>query len=606
MVAKQRQSGCDHACWYRGAGRGPVVGLLPNLATDFRLPTQYHPRRDLITRATFEVPNELETNTLRDRRKREQLAFYSNRTEPLDQLCATLENDLLLVLGADSYNALKEDERTAFANFYEGDEEAPENEPKERFSNLKSVFAADPELKKLDAALKFALGANYRFGLIRAPQHSPEQGNQERIIVYPVGNPDALQFVEISDVRVTESGNAMAKELRDQFRRNFPAENYEVVAKMISDWIVQRLGDYETLSYNDERTETARQQAANNVDPVMTTYRAGESKLASAGTLLTKSEIDLLRREWETMVDNMHPVDRIVRVLAYAGMIAALYLLCATYIFFVDDRRLLFDRVRLAKLLTVMVVAISLGYAASSDQWRGELVPLVLASIICAVVYGRELALLLMAAASISLTLFLGADLSELVMMMAACFSCILLLGRIRTRTHLFFVGATSAAITMLTVIGVGIVTGNTMSVGFSATDLEAVYLGPSFNLVLWELIKSAVWAGFSIMLSASIMTPLLPFVEKAFGVQTDLSLLELGDASHPLLRRLAQRAPVLTTIPSMSRRSPKRRRMKLVPTDCWFASAPTFMTSAKCSSRNTSSKIRVPASISMIRCNRQ
>ena len=39
-------------------------------------------------------------------------------------------------------------------------------------------------------------------------------------------------------------------------------------------------------------------------------------------------------------------------------------------------------------------------------------------------------------------------------------------------------------------------------------------------------------------------MTGLLPFTERIFGVQTDLSLLELGDASHPLLRQLAQRAP--------------------------------------------------------------
>ena len=40
-----------------------------------------------------------------------------------------------------------------------------------------------------------------------------------------------------------------------------------------------------------------------------------------------------------------------------AGMIAALYLLCSSYIFFVDDRRLLMDPFRLAKLLTVMVLA---------------------------------------------------------------------------------------------------------------------------------------------------------------------------------------------------------------------------------------------------------
>lgn len=507
------------------------------------------PARDMITRATFDVPNPLETNTLRDRRKREQLAFYSNRTEPLDQLLATLENELLLVLGAESFDALENDEREAFSHFYTISETNPAGEPNQYFSMLKSTFANDGELKALDGALKFALQDNYKFGLIRATQHTPEQGNQERIRVYPVGDPEDVYYVEVSDVRVAESGSAIAKELVEQFRANFKtkedeSDDYKRVAKMISDFLVARLDDHETLAYNDQRTETARQEAAAAVEPEMTPYRSGESKLAVAGVLLSDTEIGLLRQEWKTIVDNMHIVDKMARVTAYAGMISALYLLCATYIFFVDDRQLLFDRIRLAKLLSVMVVAICLGYAASSDQWRGELVPLVLASIICAVVYGRELALLLMAAACISLTLFLGSDLSRLVMMMAACFSCILLLGRIRTRTHLFFVGATSAAITILTVIGVGIVTGNPMSAVASASELEPVYRGPSFNVVVWELIQSAVWAGFSIMVSASIMTPLLPFVEKAFGVQTDLSLLELGDASHPLLRRLAQRAP--------------------------------------------------------------
>jgi cyclic-di-AMP phosphodiesterase PgpH len=39
-------------------------------------------------------------------------------------------------------------------------------------------------------------------------------------------------------------------------------------------------------------------------------------------------------------------------------------------------------------------------------------------------------------------------------------------------------------------------------------------------------------------------MTGLLPFLERLFDVQTDIRLLELGDAAHPLLRQLAQRAP--------------------------------------------------------------
>jgi putative nucleotidyltransferase with HDIG domain len=39
-------------------------------------------------------------------------------------------------------------------------------------------------------------------------------------------------------------------------------------------------------------------------------------------------------------------------------------------------------------------------------------------------------------------------------------------------------------------------------------------------------------------------MTGILPLVERMFGVQTDLSLLELGDPSHPLLQELVRRAP--------------------------------------------------------------
>jgi putative nucleotidyltransferase with HDIG domain len=40
------------------------------------------------------------------------------------------------------------------------------------------------------------------------------------------------------------------------------------------------------------------------------------------------------------------------------------------------------------------------------------------------------------------------------------------------------------------------------------------------------------------------LMTCLLPMVEKIFNVQTDLSLIELGDPAHPLLQELIRRAP--------------------------------------------------------------
>jgi putative nucleotidyltransferase with HDIG domain len=513
------------------------------------------PARDLISRVTFEVPNVEETKALQNSRRRETLAFYRNRTEPLKQLQAALRDQLFLVLSESSYEELTEEEKQAFSQFYKVDESNKPAEgqtvdtPATRFAMLKDVLAEDKELKKLQESLDIAMKKNFEKGVILNLTHKPDQGSKDLIQVYRAGLPDDYKPVDVSDVRIAEASLELVKQLKEQFRTRFTSEEIksestQKVAQMIGDWIVTRLKGYETLQYDDERSELARQEAAALVEPVMTPYRYGESQLAEAGKPLTVKEIGLLEKEWTELVGKMALSDKVSRVAAYAGMIGALYLLCASYIFFVDDRSLLMDRWKLGKLLAVVVVAIVVGYWVSGDRWRGELIPLVMASIVLAVVYGRELALLLMAAACISLTLFLGGDLAEVVTMAAACTSSILLLGRIRTRTHLLYVGAVSGLITLMTVVGVGIVTGQTLSAGALGSGIEPMYRGPQSDLVFWGLLKEAMRSGVYILVSSLAMTGLLPLVEKMFGVQTDLSLLELGDASHPLLRRLAQRAP--------------------------------------------------------------
>ncbi len=60
----------------------------------------------------------------------------------------------------------------------------------------------------------------------------------------------------------------------------------------------------------------------------------------------------------------------------------------------------------------------------------------------------------------------------------------------------------------------------------------ETLLRGDAMQFGLWSVV-----AGF-------LMTGLLPFIESLFGVQTELSLLELGDVAHPLLQELVRRAP--------------------------------------------------------------
>lgn len=524
------------------------------------------PARDMLTRVTFQIPDRVATDDQRERKRREVLTLYRNDPNRLDQLREALRNQLFSILGASAFEQLGDKEQTALMEFREGIEVLPVGttaadtvvadqqpakvqSPAERFALLKRVFSKDPELKELDSALDLSTKDLYANGVLQAPQHSPEQGSQRMIRVFEGTESDSAVPVELSKVRIAESARELNTQLKDQFRTRFPtkegsADEGQLAAGMIGNWLRDKLPEYETLSYDDELSQVAREKAADAVETVQMTFYSGQTKLADAGKPLSGRELAHLRSEWSTLVESMPLYDKIARVLAYAGMIVALYLLCGSYIWFVDDRTILTDHRRLSRLMVLAVVTIVLSYYASRDDWRAELIPLVLASITAAVVYGRDFALLLMAAASLSVTLLLGADLSNFVVMMAACTTCTLLTGRIHSRTHLITVGIVSAVITMLTTIGVGIVAGQTLSSGGPGDASQPMFLGGPLHLILSGLMSEAGWAGLCIMVSALAMTGLLPLVEKTFEVQTDLSLLELSDASHPLLRRLAQRAP--------------------------------------------------------------
>jgi cyclic-di-AMP phosphodiesterase PgpH len=506
------------------------------------------PTRDLVTRMTFEVPDEKATEELRQRERREELAFYRNRTVPLDQLRARLKDQLFLVLSAEAFEQLDDKAIEALQQFdlpsEPGEIDKPSLTLEMRFEKIKTTFAEDAELKKLDNAIHNGIKENEKFGIIKSLQHNLDEGSQQVIRVYREGAPDDLQYLELNKVRIAEAGVAMAKQIRDQFRTNFPGDDPLLVANMISRWLVTRMPDFETLTYDKTRSEKARTEAAAAVEPAMTTYERGSSVMARAGQPLTVENLQLLRKEWQTLLERMNWKTQAIRMLAYFGMILALYLLCGSYIFFVDDRNLILDVWQLAKLLAVMVAVVASGYWLAGSGWRSELIPITVGSILCSVVYKRELALLLMAAICVSLTLLLGYDIAELVSMSAAATSIVLLLGRIRTRTHLLWVGATSAFITVFTVLGVGIVTGESFIASGIGSELRPIFGGTIFDHVLFNLFREASLGGFLIIASAAAMTPVLPLIERGFGVQTDLSLLELGDASHALLRRLAQRAP--------------------------------------------------------------
>src|SRR5206468_2534541 len=101
---------------------------------------------------------------------------------------------------------------------------------------------------------------------------------------------------------------------------------------------------------------------------------------------------------------------------------------------------------------------------------------------------------------------------------LTACF----LLDDIRTRSKLIEVGGAAALAMMVAAVAGG-------------------FLG--FDPWLFVL-RNSLYAGAAGLAVGFIVLGILPFVERAFRITTSMTLLELADASQPLLRRLAIEAP--------------------------------------------------------------
>jgi putative nucleotidyltransferase with HDIG domain len=319
--------------------------------------------------------------------------------------------------------------------------------------------------------------------------------------------------VKISEVRQ----DAAIAQLNNQLKAEFGAD----VAQLLFNWIRPKLPE-ETLTLDEPETIKAQDEEAAKVEPIEIPFEAGKADLAEAGVPLDARAIQLLTLEYKATLAQRTVRDKAFRSISVFGMFFALCTLAGFYIFF-RNPVLLVDLRKFTRLLVLFVLAVSLSMMASGDRLRGEIIPILVFGMTVGIAYNQELALLLTAALGLVVVIALGQDLPGYVIVLSAAATSILLLGRVRTRSRLIYVGLISGGVAALTAIGVSIVSNQPISI---------------------QLAREALREGAWVIVASFLVTGLLPFIEKLFDVLTDLSLLEIGDPSHPLLQELVRRAP--------------------------------------------------------------
>ena len=248
--------------------------------------------------------------------------------------------------------------------------------------------------------------------------------------------------------------------------------------------------------------------------------------LAEAHYPLTAEDVRVLELEHAAYLASLTSKQRwtlsVHRSLAWFGKLFALFAACGYYLH-LRQPKLLQSPARLAAILLLVCAGVTVAKGFAVDPWRADVLPPLLFGMTIAIAYSQETAMLLTAAFSVVLILATGGTLGDLLVMLGSVATAVLFTGRIRSRSKLIKVGLLTAAAAALLTIVVGVL---------EHQPIAAPLLTLAARNLFWGLA-----AGF-------LMTGLLPFIERLFGVLTEISLLELGDVAHPLLQELVRRAP--------------------------------------------------------------
>jgi putative nucleotidyltransferase with HDIG domain len=494
-----------------------VVGLWLVTAA-WTMPLGYHrnftPSRDIVAKVSFRRDDPERTRQAQAAAAQQVRYVYENDRAQLTQLRAALQNTLVSVGGAKSLAELEKLDKKVWQGFFPvptKDATNPTPDQQEaQFRAFHDALDTQESLNKVGQAVTDAMAPYNRRGLMEKLPQEPDQGNQQEIVVQPTGESQQAEVVKVADVLIGEA-EALKQALAERLES-------PVVAERVFTWLRRRLPT--TLALNSAATTRAKEKAIAGAEKQYITIAPGDV-LASAGQPIKDDTMDLLTLEHQTYLEELGLPRRVAHSLAVLGMFVALAVLCGVYVWHYE-RKLLDDWRRLAITLTLLVVTVGVSVMASADSVRAELVPLVVLGMTLSISFHRELALLFSAAVALIIVVATGQGLSQFMILNATVASSILLVGNIRNRRKLIYVGIAVALVASLTTVGV-----------------ETLSAQP-WQTIWPDALRYGLWSLFAGLL----MLGLLPFIESLFGVQTELSLLELGDVAHPLLQELVRRAP--------------------------------------------------------------
>jgi putative nucleotidyltransferase with HDIG domain len=292
------------------------------------------------------------------------------------------------------------------------------------------------------------------------------------------------------------------------------------IGQILFGLVAEKLDKAVTLTFDAIPTALARSAARKQVADHYDTYSRGDV-LVEQGQPITDEQLNLLRHEHDAAIAEQTFGDRVRRAIGILALVCVLFALTASYTCRHEERFTREPR-RVVILCGLVVLALLTVRILADKTWNAELVPVAVVSMIVAIAYNPGLAMMITFGLSLLTCMILGTGIDHFLVVMGGTAAGVLTLSEVRTRTKLIKVGATSA-ITF-----------------FLMTWATGLWRDQPLDLIQ----NDSLWRGGWGLMAGFFLGGSLPFIENALGIVTGISLLELGDNTHPLLQELARRAP--------------------------------------------------------------
>jgi len=315
------------------------------------------------------------------------------------------------------------------------------------------------------------------------------------------------------------SGRIMAGDLAEA--RNQLTQSAGLIPMTLAErYVVIAVGDaylQPTMVEDADATTEARTAASDAVTPIVVLKQEGEN-IVSKGDIVTSRDIQMVR--------SLGGLEQGADLLAVLASIILMWLLIAAVGFYL---RRFNDSVwrKFGSLLILAVLLVGMMYMTRitsllAPEVPAYVMPVPLAAVLGTLLIGPPAGILLTVLTTVAGLLlgFIGGV--QVVAALLSSVAAVVAMANVHQRSHIFYAGLAVAAMMSVASFGASMASGNVLRVAAVA----------------------GAYGAMGGLLTTVLTIGLLPFFEYAFGVTTDIRLLELANPGHPLLRRLMTEAP--------------------------------------------------------------